>query len=205
MKGVKIVKIFKKKIDFVIFDIIEGVFKNVCYEMDVVFFCMVMSFVICEQYDEFLMIIDLQGCMVVGQFGLYIFEMMDEYDDVIEEGDVILMLDFYKCGGVISYVNDWFICVLIFFEGEFVGWLSQFGYQMDVGGFLFGVLLIGVKMIFGEGLCILLVKVFKCGEFVNDVIDLIFNNVCMFEMNCVDLLVIIVGCCIVEKCVYEIC
>lgn len=205
MKGVKIAKIPKKKIDPVTLDIIEGALKNARHEMDAVLFRTAMSPVIREQHDEFPMITDPQGRMVVGQFGSYISEMMDEYDDVIEEGDVILTSDPYKCGGAISHVNDWLICVPIFFEGELVGWSSQFGHQMDAGGPLPGALPTGAKTIFGEGLRIPPVKVFKRGEPVNDVIDLILNNVRMPEMNRADLLAIIAGCRTAEKRVHEIC
>ena len=44
--------------------------------MDAVLFRTAMSPVIREQHDEFPMITDPQGRMVVGQFGAYISEMM---------------------------------------------------------------------------------------------------------------------------------
>jgi N-methylhydantoinase B len=60
------------EIDPVTLDIIEGALKSARYEMDAVLFRSAMSPVIREQHDEFPMITDPRGRMVVGQFGAYI-------------------------------------------------------------------------------------------------------------------------------------
>ena len=78
------------KVDPVPLDIIEGALKNARFEMDAVLFRSAMSPVIREQHDEFPMITDPKGRMVVGQFGAYINEMMAEWDRGIYPGDVIL-------------------------------------------------------------------------------------------------------------------
>ena len=77
-------------VDPVTLDIIEGALKNARYEMDAVLFRSAMSQVIREQHDEFPMITDPRGRMVVGQFGAYINEMMEDWDRGIYPGDVIL-------------------------------------------------------------------------------------------------------------------
>ena len=107
--------------------------------MDAVLFRSAMSPVIREQHDEFPMITDPQGRMVVGQFGAYINEMMDEWDQGIYPGDVILTSDPFKCSASISHTNDWLVLVPIFYDDELVGWASQFGHQMDCGGPLPGL------------------------------------------------------------------
>jgi hypothetical protein len=76
MKGVKVAQIPDIEIDPVTLDIIEGALKNARHEMDAVLFRTAMSPVIREQHDEFPMITDPKGRMVVGQFGSYIAEMM---------------------------------------------------------------------------------------------------------------------------------
>ena len=193
MKNVKIAEIPSIEIDPITLDIIEGALKNARHEMDAVLFRTAMSPVIREQHDEFPMITDPKGRMVVGQFGSYISEMMASWDETIEEGDVILTSDPYKCGGA------------IFFEGELVGWSSMFGHQMDAGGPLPGSLPTGAKTVFGEGLRIPPIKVFKNYEPVEDVIGLILNNVRMPEMSKADLMGIIAGCRTAENRVKEIC
>ena len=77
--------------------------------------------------------------MVVGQFGAYISEMMEDWDRGVYPGDVILTSDPFKCSGSISHTNDWLVLLPIFYEDELVGWSSQFGHQMDAGGPLPGL------------------------------------------------------------------
>ncbi|MEE4271704.1 MAG: hydantoinase B/oxoprolinase family protein [Thermoanaerobaculales bacterium] len=205
MKDVKIAQIPDIEIDPITLDIIEGALKNARHEMDAVLFRTAMSPVIREQHDEFPMITDPKGRMVVGQFGSYINEMMDTWDDTIEEGDVVLTSDPYKCGGAISHVNDWMVLVPIFFDGELIGWASMFGHQMDAGGPLAGSLPTGAKTVFGEGIRIPPVKVYRKGKPVDDIIGLILNNVRMPDMSHADLMGIIAGCKTAESRVKAIC
>src|SRR5919199_594273 len=55
------------EVDPVTLDIIEGALKNARFEMDAVLFRSAMSPVIREQHDEFPMLTDPRGRMVVGQ------------------------------------------------------------------------------------------------------------------------------------------
>ncbi len=205
MIDVKIAEIPKIDIDPVTLDIIENALKNARFEMDAVLFRTAMSPVIREQHDEFPMITDPNGRMVVGQFGSYIAEMMNEYKHPVRQGDVLLTSDPYLCGGAISHVNDWLVLVPVFFEGELISWTSMFGHQMDSGGPLAGSLPTGARTIFGEGIRIPVVKVFDQGKLQDDVVDLILNNVRQPEMNRADLMAIIAGCHTGEKRVIEIC
>ena len=205
MKDVKIAETPKIRIDPVTLDIIEGALKNARFEMDVVLYRTAMSPVIREQHDEFPMLTDPQGRMVVGQFGSYISEMMDSFEQTLEPGDVILTSDPYRCGGAISHINDWLVLVPIFYEDELIGWSSMFGHQMDAGGPLPGSLPTGAKTIYGEGIRIPPVKIFHKGQPDQDIIELILNNVRMPEMNRADLMGIVAGCRAGEKRVLEIC
>ncbi len=98
MKGVKIAQTPNIDIDPVTLDIIEGALKNARFEMDAVLYRTAMSPVIREQHDEFPMLTDPQGRMIVGQFGSYISEMMEEFEQTLEAGEVILTCDPYHCG-----------------------------------------------------------------------------------------------------------
>ena len=193
------------EIDPVTLDIIEGALKSTRYEMDAVLFRSAMSPVIREQHDEFPMITDPRGRMVVGQFGAYINEMMEDWDRGIYPGDVILTSDPFKCSASISHTNDWLVLVPIFYEDELVGWSSQFGHQMDAGGPLPGSLPTGAKTIFEEGIIIPPLKIVERGEVQEDVLRLILNNVRNPEMNRADLFAIVAGCRAGEKRVIELC
>src|SRR3712207_7222635 len=70
--------------------------------MDEVLFRTALSPGIREQHDEFPLIGDPSGKMVVGQFGLSIPDFLDGFDDTVEEGDVLLTSDPYACGAAIS-------------------------------------------------------------------------------------------------------
>ena len=118
---------------------------------------------------------------------------------------MILTSDPFKCGGSISHVNDWLVCLPIFWEDELIGWSSMFGHMMDGGGPLPGSLPTGAKTIFGEGLRIPPVKIVREGKLNDDVLALLLNNVRMPEMNRADLMGIIAGCRTGETRVKELC
>ncbi len=192
-------------VDPVTLDIIEGALKNARFEMDAVLFRSAMSPVIREQHDEFPMLTDPRGRMVVGQFGAYINEMMADWDRGVYPGDVILTSDPFKCSGSISHTNDWLVLLPIFYEDELVGWSSQFGHQMDAGGPLAGSLPTGARTIFEEGINIPPVKLIERGVVQEDVLRLILNNVRLPEMNRADLFAIVAGCRAGERRVLDLC
>ncbi|NJK79868.1 MAG: hydantoinase B/oxoprolinase family protein [Chloroflexaceae bacterium] len=202
---VKIAAIPDIEIDSVTLDIIENALKNTRYEMDAVLYRTAMSPVIREQHDQFPMITDPQGRMVVGQFGSYITGLMATWDQTIEPGDVIMLSDPYLCGGAISHVNDLLVLVPIFYEDELVGWASMFGHMQDVGGPLTGSLPTGATTIFGEGLRLPPVKIYERGKLNRAVLDIMLNNVRQPEMNRADLMAIVASCRTAEKRVMELC
>ena len=205
MRDVKIAEIPNVEVDPVTLDIIESALKNYRYEMDAVLFRTAMSPVIREQHDEFPMICDPNGRMVVGQFGSYIREMMERFDQPLYPGDVILLNDPYLCGGAISHINDFLVLVPVFDGDELIGWTSMFGHQMDVGGPLPGSFPTNATSIFGEGLRIPPVKLFEKGVLNQGILDLILNNVRIPTMNRSDLMGIVAGCKTAEQRVQGLC
>ena len=173
--------------------------------MDAVLFRSAMSPVIREQHDEFPMITDAAGRMIVGQFGSYIPEMLAEQAFELAPGDVVLQSDPYKCGGAISHINDWMVLLPIFHRGELVGFASMFGHMMDVGGPVPCSMPTAATSIFGEGLRIPPIKIYEGGELNRAALDVIMNNTRTPEMNLSDLMAIIAGCRAGERRVIEIC
>lgn len=192
-------------LDPITLDLIENALRNARHEMDAVLFRSAMSPVIREQHDEFPMITDHKGRMIVGQFGSYIAEMLRNNPIELNSGDVILQSDPFKCGGAISHVNDWMVLVPVFYEDELMGFTSMFGHMMDVGGPVAGSVPTAATSIFGEGIKIPPVKVYQKGQVNQAVLDLIMNNTRTPEMNYSDLMAIIAGCRAGEKRVLEIC
>ena len=86
-----------RRLDTVSLDLIENALRNARHEMDAVLFRSAMSPVIREQHDEFPMICDAKGRMIVGQFGSYVANMLKQSNFELEPGDVILQNDPYAC------------------------------------------------------------------------------------------------------------
>src|SRR4028119_2079303 len=107
-------------VDVITLDLVENALRNARYEMDEVLFRTALSPGIREQHDEFPLIADPAGKMVVGQFGLSIPDFLDNYPGTIEEGDVLLTSDPYSCGAAISHANDWLVVMPVFHGGRIV-------------------------------------------------------------------------------------
>ena len=194
------------EVDPVTLDIIEGALKSARFEMDAVLFRSAMSPVIREQHDEFPMITDPRGRMVVGQFGAYINEMMEDWDRGVYPGDVILTSDPFKCSASISHTNDWLVLVPIFYEDELVGWSSQFGHQMDAGGPLPGLAADRARRRSSRrASSSRRSRSSSAASRRRTSCKLIFNNVRLPEMNRADLFAIVAGCRAGEKRVIELC
>ena len=99
----------KLDVDPITLDIIENALRNAREEMDATLFRTAMSPGIREQGDAFPMIANVDGKMVVGQFGSFIHGFMEAYDGVLEEGDMIFTNDPYSCGAAVSHLNDWLV------------------------------------------------------------------------------------------------
>ncbi len=141
----------KVKVDSVTIDIIESALRNARYEMDTVLFRTAMSPGIREQHDEFPMIANLDGKMVVGQFGSFICGFMQGYDGTVEEGDIFLTNDPYSVNGAISHQNDWLMLMPVFKDGRIIAWSAMFGHMTDVGGKVPGSLPTDARTIYEEG------------------------------------------------------
>src|SRR5260370_32670736 len=109
------------EVDAVTLDIIESALRNARYEMDAVLFRTAMSPGIREQHDEFPMIAERKGRMVVGQFGSFIGGFLDAYEGTVEEGDIFLTSDPYKCGGAISHSAGWLGLLPIYYRDSRLG------------------------------------------------------------------------------------
>jgi N-methylhydantoinase B len=193
------------ELDSITVDIIENALRNTRREMDATLYSTALSPVIREQHDEFPMICDADGKMLVGQFGSYIPGLLRDFDEDIEEGDVIMISDPYKCGGAISHINDHLILVPIFYEGKRIGFSSMFGHLMDVGGPVAGSMPVAATSIFGEGIRVPPIKFYRRGKENKDVVRLLLNNTRTPIENYSDIQAIIAGCRVGAQRVIDIC
>lgn len=184
----------KPKVDRVTMDVIENALRNARYEMDATLFRTSVSPSIREQHDEFPIIADPQGRMLVGQFGSWLGDLLGSFADPIEEGDVIFTNDPYLCGGTISHLNDWLIQMPVHHEGRLVGWTSMFGHQNDTGGPVPSSLPTDATTIFGEAIRIPPFKLYERGVLNETALNIILANVRQPEFNRADLMGIVAGC-----------
>jgi len=166
----------KVKVDTVTIDIIESALKSARYEMDTVLFRTAMSPGIREQHDEFPMIANLEGKMVVGQFGSFIWGFMQGYDGTIEEGDIFLTSDPYAVNGAVSHANDWLALMPIYKDGRIIAWSAMFGHMTDIGGKVPGSLPTDARQIYEEGVVIPPIKIYQKGVLQEDVLKVILHN-----------------------------
>ena len=187
-------KPFKKvKVDLVTLDLIENALKNARWEMDAVLFRTAMSPGIREQHDEFPMIANNDGKMVVGQFGSFIYGFINGYNGDIEEGDIFLTNDPYECRGAISHLPDWLVLQPIYFEHRVISWSAMFGHMTDIGGKVPGSLPGDANQIYEEGIMIPPTKIYRKGKLNKEVLDLILHNCRLPHWNRADFNALIAG------------
>lgn len=192
-------------VDVVTIDLIENSLRSARYEMDETLFRTALSPGIREQHDEFPLIGDPEGKMIVGQFGLSIPDFLDNFDGTIEEGDVLMTSDPYSCGAAISHANDWLVVMPIFFEGRIVGWASQFGHMTDVGGKTPASMPTDARTIFEEGVIIPPFKLYQRGVRNDVALDIILNQVRKPDWNRADLNGIVAACRTASRRVQQMC
>ncbi len=178
----------RKDIDPVTLDIIENALRNARIEMDATLVRTAMSPGIREQGDAFPLIADANGKMIVGQFGSFIGGFLDQYEGTIEDGDMIFLSDPYSCGGAISHSNDWLVLLPVYKDGRLIAWTAMFGHQSDIGGKVVGSMPIDAKSIFEEGVRIPPVKIWKKGEYNEDLMKLVMHQTrkpdwCQADLN----------------------
>ena len=192
------------EVDPITLDIIENAMRNARFEMDTVLFRTAMSPGIREQHDEFPLIANLDGKMVVGQFGSFIHGFLESYDGNVEEGDIFLTNDPYSCNGAISHANDWLLLLPIFKDGRLLSWAAMFGHMTDVGGKVPGSLPTDARQIYEEGILVPPTKIYRKGELQQDVLNIILHNCRLPHWNLSDFNAIIAACRTAEKRCIEI-
>ncbi len=166
-------------VDHVTLDIIENTLSNARFEMDRVVETTAISPVIREQSDQFPLIADRHGRMVIGQFGSAIATILRnspyEASD-LRDGDVIALNDPYMCEGAISHCPDFLILRPIFYDDDLVGYSSQWGNLMDVGGTAPGSMPISARSIYHEGIRMPPIKLYDQGKLNEEALRLFCHN-----------------------------
>lgn len=195
-------------VDTTTLDLIENTLENTRYEMDRVLETTAISPVIREQSDQFPLIADAQGRMVMGQFGSAIETIIENatFDwKELNDGDVIATNDPYMCAGALSHTPDMLLLRPIFYEGERVGFSSQWGNLMDVGGKTPGSMPVEATTIFEEGIRLPPVKLYKKGELDEDILEIFAHNTRLPKHAEADIKALAAGTAVAQERVQELC
>ena len=198
-------KLKSVKVDPITLDLVENALRNARIEMDATLFRTALSPGIREQGDAFPLIANRDGKMVVGQFGSFIDGFLNAYEGEIEEGDVILLNDPYSCEGAVSHNNDQMIIYPICCKGRIMSWAAMFGHMTDIGGKVPGSLPNDAQSVYEEGLRMPPVKLYRKGDFQEDILKIAMHQSRMPEWYKADLHAIVASCKVAAMRVDEIC
>ena len=183
-----------ERLDAVTVDIFESALRNARYEMDSLMTRTAMSPAIREQQDEFNMIAEPSGRMIVGQFGSFIPQFLESWKGTVEPGDIFLTNDPYSVSGAISHHNDWLVLTPIFVDNKLIAWTANFGHMTDVGGAVPGSLPCAASSVFEEGIQIPLTKIASQGKWNDELLEVVYRNVRVPEWNRGDVRALVASC-----------
>lgn len=190
----------------IVIDIIENALKNIRAEQDAVIFRAALSTVIREEHDSFPLLTDDQGRMMAGQFGWPLAEFFETYSkEDLRPGDVLMLNDPYLCGGAIQHTPDMLVLRPIFYESRLVGFASQMGNLMDIGGATAGSMPAQSRSIFEEGIRFPPVKLYDQGRLVQPIVDILARNSRTPELTVADTLALAASTRAAELRVQELC
>lgn len=109
--------------------LISSSLQSIRNEMDTLMLRCSMSPAIRDQQDEFNVITNKEGKMLVGQFGSFIGQFLESWKGTIEEGDVFVTNDVYEISGAVTHLNDVIVLLPIHYKGDIVGWAANFGHM----------------------------------------------------------------------------
>lgn len=190
----------------IVIDIVENALKNIRAEQDAVIFRAAMSTVIREEHDSFPLLADDRGRMLAGQFGWPLAEFFERYPkEDLRPGDVLMLNDPYLCGGAIQHTPDMLVLRPIFFEERLVGFASQLGNLVDIGGAVPGSMPAQSRSIFEEGIRFPPVKLYDGGRLVQPIVDILARNSRTPELVVADTLALAAATRAAELRVIELC
>ncbi len=156
---------------------------------------------ITESKDFSVTIMDPQGDLIVGA-GMVLFHFgaasysvkatIARFGDTVAPGDVFFANDPHHGGGL--HPQDVMIQQPIFHEGDLVGWVGLSAHMMDMGGMVVGSFAPQATECYQEGIRCPAVRLFRKGEEMTDVWDILINNIRMSDIVEMDLRGLVAGC-----------
>ncbi|KAB1644134.1 hydantoinase B/oxoprolinase family protein [Gulosibacter chungangensis] len=157
---------FATSVDLMSEQILRTCYSFVIYSRD-------FSSALCDAHGNTVMQGSADIAVHVGTLHFQAKAVMEEFGDDINPGDVFMINDPYRGG---THFNDVSFVRPIFSEGEIIAFSQNKGHWADIGGVVPGSFYVNAKDHFGEGVRIPPVRVWRQGEFLHDVAQLIVSN-----------------------------
>jgi N-methylhydantoinase B len=154
-----------------------------------------------ESKDYSVTLLDADGGLIIGtgvvqfHFGAAthaVRSTIERHRDTLREGDVFLANDPHNGGGL--HPQDVMVQRPIFVDGRLLAWVVVSAHLMDVGGMVVGSFAPEATECYQEGFRCPPVRLFRAGEEVTEVFDLLRNNVRMSQLVEMDLRGLVAGC-----------
>jgi N-methylhydantoinase B len=156
---------------------------------------------ITESKDFSVTIMDPEGDLIVGA-GMVLFHFgaasysvkatIAKFGDTVAPGDVFFANDPHNGGGL--HPQDVMIQQPIFHDGDLIGWVGLSAHMMDMGGMVVGSFAPQATECYQEGVRCPAVRLFRRGEEMTDVWDILINNIRMSDIVEMDLRGLVAGC-----------
>ncbi|KAI0609705.1 hydantoinase oxoprolinase protein [Pyrenophora tritici-repentis] len=189
----------------IISTLIASALSSIRREMDSCMLTTAMSPAIRDQQDEFNVITNTRGQMLVGQFGSFITQFLNGWDGTVEEGDVFMTNDVFQIDGAVSHLNDVILLLPIYFEHKLIGWAANFGHLTDIQGKVPGSMSINASTIYEDGLQIPIVKLYEKGVYNESLATVLFRNSRAPDWFRSDLMALVAACRTAATRVTELC
>ena len=189
----------------IIATLIASALGSIRREMDALLLRCAMSPAIREQQDEFNVITNTRGQMLVGQFGSFIQQFLNGWNGTVQEGDVFVTNDVYQIDGAVSHLNDVIVLLPIYYEHKLIGWAANFGHITDVQGKVPGSMSINASTIYEDGLQIPIVKLYTNGVYNDTLATVLFRNSRAPDWFQSDLMALVTACRTAATRVTELC
>lgn len=109
----------------------------------------------------------------VGTLHLTAKAVLEDFKDDIHPGDVFLVNDPYRGG---THFCDTRVILPVFYEDKLIAFMQTNGHWADVGGSNPGSFDVKSRYHFGEGIRIPPVRIYRKGEYLSDVVNLLISN-----------------------------
>ena len=154
-----------------------------------------------ESKDYSVTLVDAAGGLIVGT-GMVLFHFgaathavrstIERHGETVAPGDVFLSNDPHNGGGL--HPQDVMVQRPVFVDGRLVAWVGISAHMMDMGGMVVGSFAPAATECYQEGLRLPPVRLFRRGEEVTEVFDVLRNNVRMSQLVEMDLRGLVAGC-----------